>query len=177
MASSLKEFSVVGRRRPTDTDPSPKIYRMRIFAPDHIRAKSRFFYFLRKVVKTKKTTCEILGVNEIFEVKPDIVKNYGVVLRYDSRSGTTNIYKEFRDTTRCGAVAQLYNDMAGRHRARFRNIQIIEVREVAAKDSKRRYVYNFHNNSIKFPLPHRIVRAPNKAVRQRFAYSRPQTHF
>ena len=32
---------------PTDADPTPKIYRMRIFAPNEVVAKSRFWYFLR----------------------------------------------------------------------------------------------------------------------------------
>ena len=55
----------------------------------------------------KKTTGEILSVNELFEKRPQVVKNYAAFVRYDSRSGTHNIYKEFRDTTRVGAVNQL----------------------------------------------------------------------
>lgn len=57
----------------------------------------------------KKTTGEILAVNELFEKRPQVVKNYAAFVRYDSRSGTHNIYKEFRDTTRVGAVNQLCN--------------------------------------------------------------------
>ena len=45
----LQEFQVVGRHLPTETDPTPKIYRMRIFAPNEVVAKSRFWYFLRYV--------------------------------------------------------------------------------------------------------------------------------
>jgi hypothetical protein len=43
----LQEYQVVGRHLPTDADPTPKIYRMRIFAPNEVVAKSRFWYFLR----------------------------------------------------------------------------------------------------------------------------------
>jgi hypothetical protein len=43
----LQEYQVVGRHLPTESDPTPKIYRMRIFAPDEVVAKSRFWYFLR----------------------------------------------------------------------------------------------------------------------------------
>jgi Ribosomal proteins 50S-L18Ae/60S-L20/60S-L18A len=43
----LHEYQVVGRHLPTDADPTPKIYRMRIFAPNEVVAKSRFWYFLR----------------------------------------------------------------------------------------------------------------------------------
>ena len=46
----LREFQVVGRHLPTEADPTPKIYRMRIFAPNDVVAKSRFWYFLRCVL-------------------------------------------------------------------------------------------------------------------------------
>jgi hypothetical protein len=43
----LTEYQVVGRHLPTESDPNPKIYRMRIFASNEVVAKSRFWYFLR----------------------------------------------------------------------------------------------------------------------------------
>lgn len=43
----LTEYQVVGRHLPTESEPSPKIYRMRIFAPNEVVAKSRFWYFLK----------------------------------------------------------------------------------------------------------------------------------
>jgi large subunit ribosomal protein L18Ae len=46
----LQEYQVVGRHLPTESDPTPKIYRMRIFAPNEVVAKSRFWYFLRYVL-------------------------------------------------------------------------------------------------------------------------------
>merc|ERR1719231_522910 len=95
----------------------------------------------------KKTTGEILAFNQLYEKRPEVVKNYGVFVRYDSRSGTHNLYKEFRDTTRVGAINQLYLDMAGRHRARARSIQVIDLKEVAAKDCKRPYITEFHDSN------------------------------
>lgn len=47
------------------------------------------------------------GYQKIFERKPMKVKNFGILLRYNSRTGTHNLYKEFRDTSRTGAVNQL----------------------------------------------------------------------
>ena len=61
---------------------------------------------------------------QIHEKKPLKVKNFGIWLRYDSRSGTHNMYKEFRDLSRADAVKSLYQDMAARHRARFRSIHV-----------------------------------------------------
>ena len=73
---------------------------MRIFATDQIVAKSRyrlrktvidlnwnqwlfprFWYFLRQLRKFKKTTGEIVSVEEIREKKPLKIKNFGVWLR------------------------------------------------------------------------------------------------
>ena len=43
---------------------------------------------------------------QVHEKNPSSVKNFGVWLRYDSRSGTHNMYREYRDTRVCGAVEQ-----------------------------------------------------------------------
>ena len=61
---------------------------------------------------------------QIQERKPLKVKNFGIWIRYDSRSGTHNMYKEFRELSRADAVKSLYQDMAARHRARFRSIHV-----------------------------------------------------
>lgn len=97
---------------------------MNIFAPDHIVAKSRFWYFLRQLRKFKKATGEIVSVKRKYEKTPLKIKNFGIWLRYDSRSGTHNMYREYRDLTVGGAVTQCYSDMASRHRARAHAIQV-----------------------------------------------------
>mmetsp|Transcript_9482 Transcript_9482/g.29240 ORF Transcript_9482/g.29240 Transcript_9482/m.29240 type:complete len:178 (-) Transcript_9482:36-569(-) len=173
----IREFSVVGRRRPSDEDPNPTVYRMRLFAPTATHATSRFWYFMSKYRKMKKTTGEILQTNEVFEKRPQTVKNFGIWVVYNSRSGTHNLYKEFRDTTRCGAVAQMYMDMASRHRARFRTIQIREVLELPANKCKRPNITQFHNPQIRFPLHHRVIRAPSRARKSTFLAKRPNTFF
>lgn len=52
------------------------------------------------------------------------MKNFGIWLRYDSRSGTHNMYREYRDLTVSAAVTQCYRDMGARHRARAHSIQV-----------------------------------------------------
>ena len=116
---------------------------MRIFAPDMIVAKSRFWYFLRQLRKFKKTTGEIVSVEEIKERKPKQIKNFGIWLRYDSRSGTHNMYREYRDLTVGGAITQRYRDMGARHRARAHAIQIIRSdteRRTEEKLSQKNYI-------------------------------------
>lgn len=61
----LQEYQVIGRHLPTETNPSPALYRMRIFAPNTVVAKSRYWYFLRGLKKVKKATGEIVAVNEV----------------------------------------------------------------------------------------------------------------
>ena len=79
---------------------------------------------MRQLRKFKKTTGEIVSVEEIREKKPLKIKNFGIWLRYDSRSGTHNMYREYRDLTAAGAVTQCYRDMGARHRARATSIQV-----------------------------------------------------
>ena len=61
---------------------------------------------------------------QVHEKTPLKVKNFGIWLRYDSRSGTHNMYREYRDLTVSAAVTQCYRDMGARHRARAHSIQV-----------------------------------------------------
>ncbi|KAK2850712.1 hypothetical protein FQN49_005396 [Arthroderma sp. PD_2] len=172
---------------------------MRIFAPNTVVAKSRFWYFLMKMRKVKKASGEIVAVNMIHEKKPMKVKNFGIWIVYDSRSGTHNMYKEYREMSRTDAVESMYQDMAARHRARFRSIhvrpiplrvmkgitqkkgesiltvtlQILKVVEVEKTESIRRpYIKQLLSKGLKFPLPHRVAKPANKQI---FASTRPST--
>ena len=53
---------------------------------------------------------KFVSMEEIRERKPLKIKNFGIWLRYDSRSGTHIMYREYRD-------------MGARHRAIFRLVQ------------------------------------------------------
>ncbi|KAI7685200.1 ribosomal L18ae protein family, partial [Hortaea werneckii] len=154
MHARLQEYQVIGRHLPSDSNPTPKLYRMRVFAPNDVVAKSRFWYFLAKLKKVKKANGEIVSLNLIHEKHPLKVKNFGIWLRYDSRSGTHNMYKEYREMSRCDAVVAMYQDMAARHRARFRTISILKVIEVEKADDLRRpYMRQLTTKNLKFPLP------------------------
>ncbi|EEB09675.1 60S ribosomal protein L20 [Schizosaccharomyces japonicus yFS275] len=170
---ALKEYQVVGRKIPTEHEPVPKLFRMRLFAPNASVAKSRYWYFLKMINKVKKATGEIVAVNEIKEARPLQPKVFGIWIRYDSRSGTHNMYKEYRDTTRVGAVESMYADMAARHRARFRSIRILKVVTVDKKaDVRRNYVKQLLEPGLKFPLPHR-----RDFGSKLFAAQRPNTFY
>eukprot|EP00538_Stauroneis_constricta_P009330 CAMPEP_0119546656 /NCGR_PEP_ID=MMETSP1352-20130426/979_1 /TAXON_ID=265584 /ORGANISM="Stauroneis constricta, Strain CCMP1120" /LENGTH=183 /DNA_ID=CAMNT_0007591377 /DNA_START=110 /DNA_END=661 /DNA_ORIENTATION=+ len=180
VAGLMKQFQVVGRKAPTEEVENPEAYRMIIFAPNAVIAKSKFWYYMHQFRKMKKTTGEILDCVELVEKNTRIVKNYGIWLRYSSRSGTHNMYREFRDVTLTGAVSQLYDEMAGRHRCRPRSIQIIRTAIVGAKDLKRVNPMQFAQAKVKFPLPHRVTsgKRGQKALTDRtFSTVRPTTYF
>ncbi|KAG4934007.1 hypothetical protein JHK87_048009 [Glycine soja] len=71
------QCQVVGRALPTEADQHPKIYRMKLWATNEVRAKSKFWYFLRKLKKVKKSNDQVLaikeGINPINQDKPMVV--------------------------------------------------------------------------------------------------------
>ncbi|KAI9817162.1 MAG: 60S ribosomal protein L20 [Pycnora praestabilis] len=128
-----------------------------------------------KLRKVKKANGEIISLNVIHEKRPQKVKNFGIWIRYDSRSGTHNMYKEYREMSRTDAVEALYQDMAARHRARFRSIHILKVVEIEKTDDvKRPYIKQLLTKNLKFPLPHRV---PKGATTKLFVGKRPSTFY
>merc|ERR1711862_5708 len=176
IAMGLREYQIVGRKKP-EARGTDKIYRMRIFAANQVVAKSRFWYFMSQLNRLKKANGEILAVNEIHEKKPDTVKNFGVWIRYYSRSGQHNIFKEYRAESRVRAIEKMYSDMAGRHRVRFSSLQILDLKPLAASQVKRPDTLQFVDAGISFPLPHRQTRPSAKRYRRKFVPKRLTTFY
>lgn len=162
---------MIGRKLPSKEEPEPPLYKLQIFAPNKVVAKSRFWYFVKRLKKVKSSAGDIVSIKEVFEKKPSTVKNYGIWIRYDSRSGTHNMYKEYRECSRTDAIASCYQDMASRHRARFSSIHIIRIEEVKAADLRRPYIKQLIDSKLKFPVPH----STNRSFRPIFAGCRPST--
>ena len=88
------------------------------------------------------------------------------------------MYREYRDLSLTGAVSQLYDEMAGRHRTRPRSIQIIRTSTVKASELKRVDGMQYAKRNVKFPLPHRVSSGKRnaKALSDRtFTTNRPTT--
>jgi len=95
------------------------------------------------------------------------------------------MYKEFRELSRADAVRSLYQDMAARHRARFRSIhvgviclcfcnglrslvQILRVVEIKKTDDVRRpYIKQLLVPKLRFPLPHRVSKSTSTFISRR----------
>lgn len=111
---------------------------------------------------------------QIYEKSPLKVKNFGIWFRYDSRTGTHNAYKEIREMSLTAAINMMYMDMAGRSRAKSKAIQILKTAELKPEECKRADVKQFHSQSIRFPLPHRVAKIAKK-YRTTFKAARPTT--
>ena len=69
----LKEYKVIGRLLPSAKNPAPPLYRMRIFAPNHVVAKSRFWYFVSQLRKMKKANGETVYCGLVIILKHWVV--------------------------------------------------------------------------------------------------------
>merc|ERR1711988_2071988 len=156
----MHQYQIVGRAAPT-----PK---------NKVLAKSRFWYFMKKLNKAKKSGGELLAVNELFDKGPTKVKNYGIWLRYESRTNTHNMYKEYRDVTINGAVSQMYSEMAGRHRAQPGSIQIIKTAIIKDSECRRNHVLQMHGSKLRFPMVRKMPLVEKK-LRSTFNAKRPTT--
>ncbi|KAL4419037.1 hypothetical protein ABPG77_011019, partial [Micractinium sp. CCAP 211/92] len=110
----------------------------------------------------------------IFERNPTTVKNYGIWVRYQSRTGYHNAYKEYRDTTLNGAVEQMYQEMGSRHRVvRSPCIQIIKTATITAAQCKRAATQQLHDSKISFPLTRKMARPTSRKFKTTFKAIRP----
>eukprot|EP01017_Pseudomicrothorax_dubius_P001255 TRINITY_DN0_c4061_g1_i2.p1 TRINITY_DN0_c4061_g1~~TRINITY_DN0_c4061_g1_i2.p1 ORF type:complete len:187 (-),score=53.89 TRINITY_DN0_c4061_g1_i2:20-580(-) len=174
---NIRQYLISARKFPTENDKEPAVFSMRIFAANEVLAKTKFWRQMRRQNKFKKANGEILAVNEIHERNPRRVKTYGIVARYQSRTGIHNMYREYRDLTLNGAIGQLYTDMSGRHRAPHATIEIVRTAIInKASEIRRDNIRQFYNSRIKFPLLRKILRTSNRSYRNDFATSRPSTH-
>jgi len=172
--SDVKQFEIVGRAAPTQKNPVPKIYKLKLFAKNAVLARSKFWYFMKKINKAKRTGGEILRQTELFEKYPTKVNNYAIWLRHNSRTDTHNMYKEFRDVTLNGAVSQMISEMAGRHRAESHSIQILKTATIPDSECRRKHVLAMHAPSLKFPIVRKMPLVAKK-FKSTFRASRPKT--
>ncbi|KAJ1471775.1 ribosomal L18ae/LX protein domain-containing protein [Baffinella frigidus] len=173
------QYQVVGRLKPSAQYGTRKsdIFKMNVFAPNKIVAKSRFWYYMSMLNRVKKANGEILQINEVFEKKPQTVSTYGIWMRYDSRTGHHNMYREYRHVSINNAVSKMYQDVAARHRSRFSNVQIVRTGQVPSSLVRKTSTTDYLGNKVAFPLTHRVIRPSSKTFKKTFVARRPRTCF
>ncbi|KAM3131992.1 hypothetical protein pb186bvf_015876 [Paramecium bursaria] len=173
----IRQYLVSARPNPTKEEPNPKVFAMRVFARNHVVAKSRFWWNMRRLNKLKRANGQILAVQELFERRTQAIKTYGIVLKYQSRTTFHNMYKEFRDVTLNGAISQLYQQMSGNHRANPNAIQIIRTSVLTKGDEIKRSKSNiYRGDGIKFPIVKTIPRASSRKYKTIFKAKRPNLY-
>jgi large subunit ribosomal protein L18Ae len=189
--NNIHQFLVVGRGHPTESNPTPKIFKMRIFANDAVRAKSKFWYFLKRMNKIKKTNGEILSVHEVWGCfYYRCSKETHLKLKLSELFALTNQSLDITPFTRnseaLALMEQLINyvtklltidsEMAGRHKAQRESLVIVRTTEIAgdlSKNSKRSYTAQIVKEGIKFPQLQRKLRPARKTFRTVFKATRP----
>merc|ERR1719333_2032758 len=162
MSKNINQYWVVGRQRPSESNPEPTCYRIRVFAKNTVIARSHFWYEMMRQNKVRRTQGEIVSVSQIFERSTNCVRNYGIVLKYRTRTDIVNMYKEYRDNSLCGAVSQMYSEMAGRHSARGDSIHIIKTSVVLDRDVLREQTRQCTKRALRFPKFIVSKRAPTQ---------------
>merc|ERR1711998_321789 len=177
--AKYRQYQVVGRLKPSAEKGTRKadIYKMNVFAANLVQAKSRFWYYMSLLNRVKKANGEILQINEVTEKKPDVVKTYGIWMRYDSRTGHHNAYREYRDVSVNAAVSKMYQDVGSRHRSRFSNVQIVRTAIVPNDMMRKTWNMAYLGKKVAFPLTHRVLRPTSKAFKKTFVHRRPRTCF
>merc|ERR1712113_263033 len=170
-----KQYQIIGCRFGSNKEINSKLYRMNIWAADGTRARAKFWYFLRKLRRIKKSNGRIVYCHEVFEKKNN-VKNMGIWVRYQSKTGYHNAYKEYRDVTTNGAVEQMYQEMASRHNVTPKCIQIIKTAVVSPSECKRDSTRQFlekNASKIRFPIVRKLFRPSSKKYKRLFREGRP----
>ena len=71
----LKEYNIIGRMMPTENQPNPPLYKLRILTPDDVTANSRYWNYVTSLKKMKKTQSEIVSLQEVTgENKSNVIK-------------------------------------------------------------------------------------------------------
>merc|ERR1711935_860038 len=102
----LREFIVTGRKLPSDAQSSPPLYRVRLFAPDPIAAKSRFWYFVSYYKKVNKTAGEIVSIKKVADRRQELryLASLRLALRFPQHVPRVPLDAHLRT-----AITQLHN--------------------------------------------------------------------
>lgn len=154
----IKEYMIYGSKIPTEQEIAPQIFFHNVFAKNEIVARSRFKNLMRTKYKIKPGKIVVLKIEELVEdLKEMKIKNYGIQLVYRSKKGIHNMYKEFRSISRCKAVEMLFNEMAGKHKAKRDDIKIVSLRELRADEMRRDRVIQFTKDDVMYPVFKKVL--------------------
>ena len=171
-----RQFMIYGRALPTEKKPDPKVCVAKVFAKNEAFARSKFWRLNLKDHSIKRTHGEILKIQEIHEKPTSVARNFGIFLKYRSRSGIHNLFKEFRDVSLRGAVSQMYNEMGGNYKVNSEKVTVINTVELKSDDLRirsPRCKQWADSTKIAYPLWRKTTRKTNAKYNAVFASQRP----
>ena len=69
LPTGQSQYQVVGRYVPNEKypedNPQCKVYRMNLFAKNKVVARSRFWYFMKRLCRVKKANGQIISVSQV----------------------------------------------------------------------------------------------------------------
>ncbi len=175
-ATRGRRFLVFGRVKPTEENPNPEIIVVNVFGRNTAFARSRYWKTNRVLNKIKRSQGEILKIQEIFDSGKLRAKNFGIFLKYRSRTGVINCFKEYRDVNLAGAIDQMFNEMGGNYSVNNQGVEIIRtvvLQEDQLKLRNPRCKQWMNTKEIKYPLWKRSARRTHSKYETTFAHNRP----
>ena len=171
-----RRFFVFGRALPTEANPTPEVMVVRLYAKNAAFARSAFWKTTRVLKRVKRSKGEILKVQEVFEQGRLRAKNFGIYLKYRSRTGVNNCFKEFRAVSLSDAIDQMYNEMGGNYKCSADRIEIIRTVELnrdELNDRNPRCRQWLNTNEIAYPVWKRSARRTHSKYTTNFTANRP----
>ena len=95
---------------------------------------------------------ELVSFQKIKPLKTNFVRNFGIWIKYDSKNGPINMYKEYRDVSIISAIEQMYLEMAGSYKIRWNSIIILRTEELDESECIKPKVRQFHGVKKSFPV-------------------------
>ena len=171
-----RQFLIYGRALPSKNTPEPKVCVAKVFAKNEAFARSKFWKLNLKDHKLKRTHGEILKIQEIHEKPTEVARNFGIFLKYRSRTGIHNLFKEFRDVSLKGAVNQMYNEMGGNYHVDAEKVTVINTVELKTEELRvrnPRCLQWTDSSKVAYPLWRKTIRKTNAKYNTVFASKRP----
>mmetsp|Transcript_1663 Transcript_1663/g.3529 ORF Transcript_1663/g.3529 Transcript_1663/m.3529 type:complete len:134 (-) Transcript_1663:134-535(-) len=125
---------------------------MKNFSSNKIIAKSKFWNILKKTQKLKKKNGSIIVIEKLYERKNSFIKIFGIWCKVKIKNGFVNLFKEYRDFVKTGAVEQLYIELAGRFKTNPKDILILRVEKIHEIESTKNNIKQFLTKKLSYPM-------------------------
>ncbi|MEN2498868.1 MAG: 60S ribosomal protein L20B [Marteilia pararefringens] len=156
------------------------VYRLKVFAPNEVQAKSSFCKSVRQVLTMKKANIRVMRVKRLEEDNCEFVaRTYGIfaIIRQIQSGRIHKVFKEVRAESRCIAVRKFYDSQCGQFNIDCNQIHICKVEEITdAKKIISKPVASLANSNLEFPKPRKLYSLSDRKYKGLLAF-KASAHF